>query len=252
MVAIGIWVTGIGIGRLITNLIFGPLAFFFIASSGPIVFDTFQISEELSDRRSKMLKGLVIFGAMYITGCSITIYNMVIYNLNPLVMVFVTIVGLVWFLLSYYVVQSNKSNNMEDIMISLAFTLGIIYGALLNYYVIPIYVYFFFITAFFLQLSRELVKKFTNVENDENSNFKMLKYPLIFQIITIIFFVCPLVTTINNPTLYLYFMLLGLIFIGGATLLTIKSLLDMRKFKKIGVLLKIGILIELIAFTLSH
>ncbi|NVM30207.1 MAG: hypothetical protein HWN65_15290 [Candidatus Helarchaeota archaeon] len=250
MVAIGLWVTSIGIGRLITNLVFGPLAFFFIAISGSIVFETLRISE---DESSKILKGLIVFGAMFITGCSLTIYNMLCYNLDFLVMVFVTVTGLIWFFLSYYGVQSKIGNYIEEIIISLAFTLGIFYGALLNYYIIPIYIYFFFLTAIFLQLSRELVKKFNDRESEEeNSNYETIKIALTFQIIALIFFILPLVTTISNLILYLYIMLIGLIFIGLAIFLTVKSVLETRKIKKIGLLLKIGILIELIAFTLAN
>ena len=253
MVAIGLWITSVGIGRFTTNLFFGPLAFFFIAVSGPILFKTLQELEDPNFDNLKFLKGLVIFGGMYITGCTITIYNVMVYNLDLFGIFLITIIGLIWFFLSYIAPNLKNDEISEDLVISLAFTLGIIYGALLNQFYIPIYVYFFFLTALFLQLSRESIKRFNNLEREEaNPAFEKLRLPLIFQTIAIIFFVLPLITTISNLILYLYLMLIGLIFIGLATFLTLKSLRDMRKFKKIGLLLRIGILIELLAFLLAN
>ncbi len=253
MVLIGIYASGRGLGvspaDFFINIIYGPLAFFFLAISGLVVFETLQKLEDSSVTNSGILKGLGIFGALYITGCIISIYNMIIAEINFILMFFVTAIGLLWFLLSYFTSNLKKGEYIADLIVGLAFTLGIIYGTLLNdlnnRFEIPPYIYLFFLSALFLQLSREFMKRFNE---GENPNYEELKLPLAFQVTAIIFFVLPLIT-IHHLMPYLYLMLIGLIFIGLAAFLTVKSLRDTKKFNKISLLLRIGILIELIAFT---
>ena len=149
----------------------------------------------------------------------------------------------------------------ELIYVSIAssvFTLGIFYGALLNSLTIPSSIYFIFLTATFLQLAREFIKSYDKKErgggyitiNNDIERDKILKISLFFQGIAVIFFILILFSNITYAVLYLYVMIIGLIIIGFAMVLTYKSIREKKDYLRTSLLLKYGILIELIAFLL--
>ncbi|NVM55254.1 MAG: hypothetical protein HWN66_16225 [Candidatus Helarchaeota archaeon] len=266
MVVIGVLNTAIGIGRATINLIYGPIAFFFLAISGLFVIEIVQTLEESSQNSSitvkpaKIFRGMFVFGVMYIIGSTIAVYNLVINDLDFFIIYFVAAVGILWLSLGLYAVQGRKNVLIENIVVSLAFTIGLLYGGVLNSPIIPIFIYFFFLTAFFLQLSRELVRGFNDGEGEEDESpseitdddQKILKFSLIFQLFAIIFFVLPIIyVNVSISFLFIYPMIIGLIFISIACYLTFKSVLEKKCFTKISSLLKIGVVIEIIAFILA-
>lgn len=200
---------------------------------------------------------------MYIIGISITVMNVVINNLNAFIILVAVCIGVLWFFLGLYATRNWKSEIIVNAITSFAFSIGIIYGAILNTLIIPLYVYYFFLTASFLQLSREVIKgikkgfkkgdksKMLRTLENVNEKKKILKHALIFQMIAIVFFILPVFTNILYPTLFFLPLVFGLIAIGFASFFTLNVLLKNGNLKKIAALLKIGILMELIAFIIS-
>jgi geranylgeranylglycerol-phosphate geranylgeranyltransferase len=143
-------------------------------------------------------------------------------------------------------------------IVSFSFSIGLIYGAILNSSIVPIYIYFFFLTSFFLLMSREIVKGCEDVEGDKKEGVKTLAITIgirkaliisiICQALAILFFFLPILTPIINPILFFIFMIFGLVLVGFTLFLSLKSSLKREEFKKISKLLKIGALLGLVAF----
>ena len=266
MVFIGLFLSrkGISIEIFTTNVMFGPLAYLFLALSGIIAIKILQITDKSSYVSQVSLnQARIIFGITFLIGFILTISNVIInsniYYFNFLIIVFVISLGILWVFLSYYAFKIKKNRELVKMIIkSLIFSLGILYGALLHSILIPIFVYFFFLTASFLQLSRELVKDLPKRGKPEeviilkkgDDIYNSLKSSLILQFLAITFFILPVFTNIAYPILYLFLMIVGVVIIGIASTLSLKSLFERKFFYAIGVILKIGILIELLAFIL--
>ncbi len=266
MVFIGIFLSrkGMSIEIFTTNVMFGPLAYLFLALSGIIAIKILQIAENPSyDGRVSIHQAKFLLGIIYLIGFILTITNVIInstiYYLNILVIAFVVPLGILWVALGYYAFKIKKNSELIKMMVtSLIFSLGILYGALLHSILIPLFVYFFFLTVSFLQLSRELVKDLPNRDQPEgvviikrgDDMYNSLKSSLILQFLAITFFILPVFTNIAYPLLYLFLMVVGVIITGLASILTLKSLFERKLFNNIGLILKIGILIELITFIL--
>jgi len=253
---------GIGIETFINNLIYGPLAYFFLTLSGLIVIKMLQISNrETPNNRLNLRQGIILFGATFLIGFILaiinTVTNIVIYYFNILIILFYVIIGVLWLSLGYLASKRENITVVVNIaIISLTFSMGLIYGAILNTLTFPLYVYFFFFTASFLQPARELTKILGKEDRKKSSivfarnynRVNILKYSLFFQLAAIFFLILPIFTPLAYPILFLFLMVLGLIVIGIASILTLNSILGKMEFRKISSILKIGILIELITF----
>lgn len=262
MVLFGIFNSRIGIGVEIftINLIYGPLAYLFLALSGILTIKLVQILDNpsYSGIFSKK-RALIMFGVLFLI-CFILIIvnvieNMIIYYFNIVIIFFTVSIGILWSFLGFIGYKNKKKVGYINILIiSLTFSIGLIYGALLNTLIIPIYIYFFFLSTLFLQLSRELVKgfKINDITDDflgldsRNNQKKVLKVSLIFQILAIVFFILPIYSNISYPILFIVLMIIGIFFISLAGILTLKSILENNIFHRISLILKIGILFELI------
>ncbi|MFW9946771.1 MAG: UbiA family prenyltransferase, partial [Candidatus Odinarchaeota archaeon] len=175
--------------------------------------------------------------------------------LNIILAVFFGFIGWV------YAKWGKKSGFLGNIIVSISFSIGLIYGAILNNSNIPPYIYFFFLTSFFLLLSREVIKGCEDIEGDKEQNVKTLAIrigvkkstiiAIIFSLMAILFFILPYFTPIINPLLFLISMFFGLIDVGYAVVLMLSSKLIKESFKKISLLLKIGAFLGLIAFLLA-
>lgn len=208
------------------------------------------------DKIKKQTK--ILFGAMWTAGIIIAIFHTIIFNLSVFNIFLAVFIGLLCLFLGLYASRGEKSGLIENIIISLSFSIGIIYESALNILIIPLYIYFFFLASSFLQLSREIVKGCKDIESDKNKDFKTLvktigiekslKISLFFQILAILFFILPIFTNIINSMLFLFPMIFGSIVIGFALILTLISNLERRYFKTISILLKIGIFFEFVAF----
>jgi 4-hydroxybenzoate polyprenyltransferase len=123
---------------------------------------------------------------------------------------------------------------------------------------VPFYIYFFFLTSFFLLLSREIIKGCEDIEGDEKEGVKTLairigieksaKISMTFAILAIIFFILPLFTNIINHLFFLISMFFGLGAVVYAVIIMIKRNLARNDFKKASLILKLGAYLGLIAF----
>jgi len=158
----------------------------------------------------------------------------------------------------FYAAYGKKSGFPGNIMVGVSFSIGLVYGAYLNSSVIPPYILYFFITAFSLLVAREIIKGCEDIEGDKNQGVKTLAIKIgikasrnisvIFALLAVAFFILPIFTNILNINLFIIFMVIGLIEVGYTIVLMFTSDLGKEDFKKISLLLKIGMLLGLIAF----
>lgn len=260
MALIGVLISrvNVGIELFVTNLLYAPIAYLFIALSGLTVIKVLQILQDPANTsRLNLKQALALLGVFYIIGIVLTVVNVVLNFLNIIAIIYVIIIGVLWVIMGLF--AYGNSIKSEIVYISLAclvFTLGIIYGALLNTPSIPISIYFAFITATFLQLGRELLKGYDKKDrgggfisiNNEKERDIILKCSLGFQAISSIFLVLILFSNIGYPVLYFFVMLFSLIFISFAIILTLKSIKEKKDYLRTSWLLKYGILFEIFAF----
>ncbi|MFW9818121.1 MAG: hypothetical protein ACFFE5_00810, partial [Candidatus Thorarchaeota archaeon] len=155
---------GIGVEIFTINLIYGPLAYLFISLSGTLVSRILSISSNTSDNnQSEVIRYLITSGVFYFIGFILIILNLIfnsfIYYFNIPILIFTIILGIFWCLATYFGSKLKKNIKFfNSIVLSLIFSMGILYGAFLNSIVFPFYIYYFFLSATFLQLSREVMK----------------------------------------------------------------------------------------------
>ncbi|MFX1570466.1 MAG: geranylgeranylglycerol-phosphate geranylgeranyltransferase [Promethearchaeota archaeon] len=264
-VIIGILNTRLGIDpiKLIINLILGVLTYFFIAGSGMVINDYYDIEIDKINRPERPIprgsitlkQAKVLWIVTSLIGIFIAIFNSLLFNigyLNIVIAVFFAFIG--WL----YAAWGKKSGFFGNIIVSTSFSIGLIYGAVLNNSIIPPYIYFFFLTAFFLLLSREIIKGCEDIEGDKNEGVKTLAIrigikkstiiSLVFAILAIVFFILPYFTNILNPLLFLISMFFGLVLVIYTIILMLKSDLLRKDFKKISLLLKVSMFLGLVAF----
>jgi len=197
----------------------------------------------------------ILFVLTFGIGLVISILHSIFFNLGYLNTILVVFFGLIGWL---YAAWGKKQGFIGNIIVSVSFSIGLIYGAILNSSIIPIYIYFFFLTSFFLLLSREIVKGCEDIEGDKKEGVKTLAiklginkaiiFSIIFEIMAIIFFILPFFTPIINPLLFLISMIFGLIIVVTATVLSLRKKFDRKDLKRISLLLKVGALLGLVAF----
>ena len=258
--------TGIAAEIVLLNIILGIITYFFLAGSGMVINDIYDIEIDKINRperpipsgRITLEQAKVWFLVTYGIGIGLAIINSLIFNLGILNILLAAFFGFIGWV---YAKWGKKSGFPGNIIVGISFSIGLIYGAVLNDANIPSYIYFFFLTSFFLLMSREIVKGCEDIEGDKKEGVKTLAITIglkkalissiICQILAITFFILPYFTPIINPILFLISMFFGLGIVGFALILSIKSKLQQEEFKKISLLLKIGALLGLIAFLLA-
>ncbi|MFX1410324.1 MAG: geranylgeranylglycerol-phosphate geranylgeranyltransferase [Promethearchaeota archaeon] len=255
--------TGIHLSTLIINIILGVLTYFFVAGSGMVINDYYDIEIDKINRPERPIpRGsitlnqakLLFFGYLLI-GVIISIIHSFIFELGFLNIIIAAFFGFIGWL---YAAWGKKSGFFGNIIVSVSFSIGLIYGAVLNSSAIPLYIYFFFLTSFFLLLAREIIKGCEDIEGDKEQGVKTLAIQIgikkatycsmISTILAIVFFILPVFTPIINPVLFLISMLLGLVVVIFSAILMLKKSLLKKDFSKISLTLKIGAFLGLIAF----
>ncbi len=258
--------TNISAYLVIINIILGVITYFFVAGSGMVINDIYDLEIDKINRperpipsgRITIQQAKIIFLSTYGIGVGLAIIHSFFFNigfLNIILAVFFGFIGWV------YAKWGKKSGFLGNIIVSISFSIGLIYGAILNNSNIPPYIYFFFLTSFFLLLSREVIKGCEDIEGDKEQNVKTLAIrigvkkstiiAIVFSFAAILFFILPYFTPIINPFLFLISMFFGLVDVGYAIILMISAKLIKENFKKISLLLKIGAFLGLIAFLLA-
>ena len=239
--------SGISVENLIINFIFGILTYFFIAGSGMVINDIYDIEIDKINRPERPIpRGAItlkhakyLFVGVLSIGLVLSIIHNFILDLNFLNVIIAAIFGFMGWL---YAKWGKKSGFFGNIIVSISFSIGLIYGAILNSFQIPIYIYYFFLTCFFLLLSREIIKGCEDIEGDKEQGVKTLAIQIgikksayismIFAILAIIFFILPIFTNIINTFLYLISMVFGIIVVLYAVILILKSNLKKESFSK--------------------
>ena len=255
--------TGIPLNILLINLILGVLTYFAVAASGMIINDIYDIEIDKINRPNRPLprgelsltQAKLLFVLTFGIGILISVIHWLFFALSGLNVLLVVFFGFIGWL---YAAWGKKSGFYGNLMVSVSFSIGLIYGAVLNSILIPAYIYYFFFTSFFLLLSREIVKGCEDIEGDKEEGVKTLAiklgikkatgFSIVFEITAIIFFILPLFTNIINPTLFLISMIFGLADVALAVVLSLRKNLEQKDFKKISLLLKVGALLGLVAF----
>ncbi len=264
-VIIGILNTRIGINTstLIFNIILGILTYFFLAGSGNVINDYYDVEIDKINRPERPIprgsitlkQAKTIWITTALVGIVIVILHSFLFNigyLNIIMAIFMVFIG--WL----YAAWGKKSGFIGNIIVSISFSIGLIYGAILNNSDVPFYIYFFFLTSFFLLLSREIIKGCEDIEGDKNEGVKTLaikigikkstKISMIFAILAIAFFTLPYFTNILNPIFFLISMVFGLGVVLYAVIIMAKRNLVRKHFKKVSLILKLGAYLGLIAF----
>ncbi|MFX0145250.1 MAG: geranylgeranylglycerol-phosphate geranylgeranyltransferase [Candidatus Hodarchaeota archaeon] len=264
-VIIGILNTKTGIDPiiLIVNVILGVITYFFIAGSGMVINDYYDIDIDKINRPERPIprgsislkQAKILWIATALIGIIVAILHSVFFNigyLNIILAIFFAFMG--WL----YAAWGKKSGFIGNIIVSGSFSIGLIYGAVLNNSNVPPYIYFFFFTSFFLLLSREVIKGCEDIEGDKNQGVKTLAirigikkatvFSIIFAVLAIFFFILPYFTNIINRMLFLITMVFGLAVVSYAIILMLKRKLERKDFKKISLMLKISMFLGLIAF----
>ncbi|MFX1527976.1 MAG: geranylgeranylglycerol-phosphate geranylgeranyltransferase [Promethearchaeota archaeon] len=267
-VVIGILNTRIDIpvDLIIINIILGAITYFFIAASGMVINDIYDIEIDKINRpqrpipsgRISIHQAKIIFFITYGVGIIISIFHSLFFRLGFLNIILAVFFGFIGWV---YAKWGKKSGFFGNLIVSVSFSIGLVYGAILNNALIPSYIYFFFLTSFFLLLSREVIKGCEDIEGDRELNVKTLailigikkstKMAITFSFLAIIFFILPNLTPIISPTLFLISMIFGLAVVGYATILMFYSKSERENFKKISLFLKVGAFLGLLAFLLA-
>ena len=249
--------------KLMINIIMGVVTYIFLAASGNIINDIYDIEIDKINRPERPIpRGSIslkqakkLYFLFLSIGVILSYLNTLIFSLTWIILVLVPFFGFIgWF----YAAYGKKSGFPGNIMVGVSFSIGLVYGAYLNSSVIPPYILYFFITAFSLLVAREIIKGCEDIEGDKNQGVKTLAIKIgikasrnisvIFALLAVAFFILPIFTNILNINLFIIFMVIGLIEVGYTIVLMFTSDLRKEDFKKISLLLKIGMLLGLIAF----
>ncbi len=254
--------SGIGIGRLSGNLGFGFFTYFLLIFSAMMVVNMAKVSE--NQFPAGILKKKIIWsllGIFYAASVVLSIIHVMLYFLDSWIIVYVLCFGIIWILLGLYAMKRKSSFFIRSIIICSTFALGLYYGAVLNILLVTMNIYFFVITTFFLQLSREITKKIQSLTISENPEMnadlplgnlrKTSKFLIIFQLIAMIFYILPILTPLLDTYLFFYALVINGILIVISVILTLKQLRNQRISKKLNTMLKIEIFILFVALLLA-
>ncbi|MFO8017515.1 MAG: geranylgeranylglycerol-phosphate geranylgeranyltransferase [Promethearchaeia archaeon] len=254
--------TGVSSINLVLNIILGILTYFFLSGAGMVINDIYDLEIDKINRPERPIpRGSIslsqakqLYVILLCIGLSLSFLHMILLELHPVVFIIAVIFAFIGWL---YAVWGKKQGFLGNIIVSVSYSIGLIYGALLNSEM-PIYIYLFFLTSFSLLMAREIIKGCEDIKGDTEEGVKTLAITLginkavilgvLFQILAILFFIFPLFTSIINPVLFLIFMFLGLVVVGYALLLSFNHNQQKDRFSKISLLLKVGALFGLLAF----
>jgi geranylgeranylglycerol-phosphate geranylgeranyltransferase len=258
--------TGIPFNNFLVNIILGVLTYFFLAGAGMVINDFYDYEIDKINRAQRpiprgsitLTQAKLLYIIYLLIGISLSLFNVLIFSLNYFVIIIALIFGLIGWL---YAKWGKKSGFLGNIIVSISFSIGMIYGALLDSSSVPLYIYSFFFTSLFLLLSREVIKGCEDIEGDKNEGVKTLAirigikkstiFAMIFAFLAILFYIFSLFLNIINPFLYFIFMIFGTLIVASSIFLMFRSNISKKDFKIISLLLKIGAFLGLLTFLLA-
>ena len=258
--------TGIPFNILLINIFLGVLTYFFLAGAGMVINDYYDFEIDKINRPQRpiprgsitLTQAKLLYIICILIGISLSVFNVLIFSLNYFVIIIAVIFGFIGWL---YAKWGKKSGFFGNIIVSVSFSIGMIYGALLNSSYVPMYIYFFFFTSLLLLLSREVIKGCEDIEGDKNEGVKTLAirigikkstiFAMIFASLAIIFYIFSLFLNIINPFLYFIFMIFGILNVASSIYFMFRLKLSKKDFRIISLLLKIGAFLGLLTFLLA-
>jgi geranylgeranylglycerol-phosphate geranylgeranyltransferase len=258
--------SGISFERIIINIILGVLTYFFIAGSGMVINDIYDIEIDKINRPERPIpRGAItltqakyLFGGVLALGITISVIHSLIFDLLLLNVIIAAFFGLMGWV---YAKWGKRSGFFGNIIVSVSFSIGFIYGAILNSSTIPIYIYFFFFNSIFSLLSREIIKGCEDIDGDKELGVNTLAIKIgvkrtsyismICAFLTILFFILAAFTELINRLAFSISMIFGILITFYAAILMPKKNLEKKDFSKISLLLKIGMFLGLIALILA-
>ena len=267
-VLIGILNTRVAISfeRLILNIILGCITYFFLSGSSMIVNDIYDIEIDKINRPERPIpRGAITLKQAKYLFCGTLIFGVIVAIIHSLLFELgflnITVAAFFGFIAWFYAKWGKKSGFFGNIIVSISFSIGLIYGAILNSSNIPNHIYFFFLTSFLLLLSREVIKGCEDIEGDKEEGVKTLAIKIgikksayismSFAILAIIFFFLTIFTNIMNLLLFSISMTFGIVVVFYAVILIMKGNLEKQIFSRVSLMLKIGAFLGLISFLLA-
>jgi 4-hydroxybenzoate polyprenyltransferase len=267
MVLIGLETTrfGVGIGRVNANIYYGSFIFVLMAISGMLI--VLNLKDKPRDAKTKSITMLIstFSGLFYGIAYWLAIYHTINYNLNSLNLYLLAFIGIFWFLSLYYGRDWKYKGVLINIIISVSFSFGLIYGASLNNIVIPAVIYLFFGAVFLLQISKDLINACKHIEREgreKNMSIvgilgeeKSQKLSVILDILVIIFLIIPMFPGFPNifaQTFYTIIAIIAIIFACIAVLLSFRMNNERKYYKLVKILLRCVMFLTFTAFILAN
>ncbi len=261
--------SGVGFFHVPNNILVllgGLFVYIMVAAASNIINDIFDIEIDRINRPNRPIpsgkiqkKTAIIYsGVIMGIGFVISIFlafftpNIV---LVPLLTVFFGGIGFI------YSWKGKRNGFLGNIMVGIAFSSGIPFGALLivPFLEIPPYLWFFFTTSFCLLISRELVKGMEDIQGDSKYNLKTIanlrgfKFTAwisgIFSVGAILTFTIPIILYSFN-LVSVILMVIGNVFVLSSIIFLIKP--DLKENQtKASFCLKIGAYLGLLAYLMA-
>lgn len=270
LVIMGILLTryDLGVGFLTINTLFGMFSYFLIAVSGLILIRNIRWKKDQNREILNPRRDILFFLILFLLGFNLLLVYCFLYYFNFIILIFTAFIGIFWVLIWFNAEKERENSYVLNIFNSLIFALGLFFGALLNTYLTPLYIYYFFISILFLQLAREITKDLVRDIGTIEAQFKVKsakelkksmlrqddllgsksKMIFLFGLISLVFILLPLISTIANPIMYLYPLAFTIILIAAILYLSFKGYKENTFYPRINSLLKYAILLEIVGF----
>jgi geranylgeranylglycerol-phosphate geranylgeranyltransferase len=250
----------------IITLIGGLCVYILIAASANVLNDIFDINIDAINRPDRPIpsgaikkKQAILYAILLMSFGIILSIPLGLATPNPiLIPIFAVFFSGFGFLYNW---KGKQSGFLGNIMVGIAFSSGIPFGAFLIATIseIPLYLWFFILTAIFLLISRELVKGMEDIEGDSKFGQKtvVIKHGFEFTAYISAFFSIAAISTFTIPVFifslnwgFIVIMSFGNVFVLGSIMFLIKP--DRKENQtRASLCLKIGAYLGLIAYILA-
>ncbi|MHA1348531.1 MAG: UbiA family prenyltransferase, partial [Candidatus Odinarchaeia archaeon] len=164
---------------LVLMCIFAYLAYFFIAGAGNIINDIFDLEVDKINRPTRPLpRGAITVKEAKVGTFIFWIIGMIFAFLISLP---AGLIGAAFSLIGYlYAAKGKILGVLGNFAVAFSFAFGLLYGALITYYSllgifsIPLVIWLYFFTAFFVLQGREVIKGMEDIEGDKIREVKTI------------------------------------------------------------------------------